>query len=89
MKLFSQFGIGSDKILAMGCHVKGTVTIPPSLWGGLLGLFTGHRLSPLYPLSASSISFMLCIRASMPPIRKSDMGLNNNNNSTRPTRIFI
>ena len=27
MKLFSMFGIGADKILAMDCHVKGTVTM--------------------------------------------------------------
>lgn len=26
MRLFSMFGIGSNKILAMDCHVKGTVT---------------------------------------------------------------
>lgn len=27
MKLLSMFGIGSDKILAKGCHVQGTVTL--------------------------------------------------------------
>lgn len=27
MKLFSMFGIGSDRILAKDCHVKGTVTL--------------------------------------------------------------
>ena len=32
MKLFSMFGIGEDKILAMDCHVKGTVTMVQDSW---------------------------------------------------------